>query len=75
MPDWLVFSLIASLLLTVGVNALLWLFPGIGKSAERRFLEQAQRTAQGNPGVRVIFPWKTMLLVSILGTIALNLFL
>ena len=79
MPSWLLFSIIASVVLTVVLNVGLRLFPGIGQSAERRFLEQAERTAQGQrtgkSGVRVIFPWKTMLIVSLLGTLALNLFL
>ena len=75
MPSWLVFSLIASIFLTIGANVLLRLYPGIGRSAERRFLEQAQRSAAGRRPVRILFPWKTMLVVSLLGTVALNLLL
>ena len=76
MPDWLVFSLLASLLLTVGLNALLWLFPRIGQSAEQRFLARMDdhiAAKEGRPRARIIFPWKTMLFVSIIGTVLLNI--
>ena len=75
MPDWLVFSIIASILVTVGANALLWIFPRIGRTAEERFLQQMDDHVSGRRRTRFIFPWKTMLLLSVIGTIALNLFL
>lgn len=77
MPDWLVVSLIASLLLTLGVNALMWIFPGIGRSTERRFLDRMENRipTESSSRVHVVFPWKLMLIVSIGGTLLLNLFL
>ena len=78
MPSWLVTSLVASLVLTLVLNLGLRLFPGLGRKAEERFL--AQMESQVPDGrkpkrrVQVFFPWKTMIVVSVLATIALNVF-
>ena len=75
MPDWLIASLIASAVLTVGLNLVIWLFPGLFQSAERRLLDRMEGHATGRRRVRVVFPWKTMLVISVLGTVLLNLIL
>ena len=75
MPSWLLISLVASLVLTVVANLVPRLFPRIGEKAERRFLREMEEQVQTGNRVRVIFPWKTMLVVSVIGTLALNLLL
>jgi hypothetical protein len=75
-PQTLVISVGLSLVLTVVLNLALWLFP----SAWSRLREGTQRLvgdvpprADGEPGVRVIVPWKLMLLGSLALTVVLNL--
>ena len=89
MPDFLVASIVLSVVLTIVVNVLLWLFPGTG----RRLGESVERLAERQSGAwdtqthdaqvdrrqrsraRVIFPWKAMLIGSIVLTVAINLLL
>jgi hypothetical protein len=81
-PDFLVASIVLSVVLTIVVNAVLWLFPGSG----RRVDDGVQRLAERQAGsfdarydrpqrsrVQVIFPWKAMLIGSIVLTVVLNL--
>jgi len=80
-PQWLVVSVVLSIVLTVVVNLCLWLFPGAGRGvadAVGRLAENADRrpTEAGNGSrVRVIVPWKLMLIGSVVLTVALNLLL
>jgi len=80
MPHWLIVSIVLSIVLTVAVNLFFWLFPGAGRGigdAVGRFAEDADRRAaeRGDDSrVRVIVPWKAMLIGSLLLTVALNLF-
>jgi hypothetical protein len=85
-PDWLVFSIVASVVLTVVLNVGLRLFPGTGRSLEDLFDRITQRVdapnradvraeAPDEPRVRVIVPWKLMLVASLILTIVLNLLL
>ena len=69
MPDWLVVSIVASVVLTVVLNAALRIFPGAG----HKLNEMATAERRANP--RVIFPWRTMLFVSLLLTLAVNILL
>jgi len=81
MPNWLVVSIVLSIVLTVVANLFFWLFPGAGRGigdAVGRLAENADRKdAERGEGshVRVIVPWKAMLIVSLVLTVALNLFL
>jgi hypothetical protein len=85
MPQWLVVSIVVSIVLTVVVNLVLWLFPGAGRRMSDSFgrlAQDADRRADvlddeqgGDPRVRVIVPWKAMLIGSIVLTVALNLLL
>ena len=80
MPQWLVVSIVLSIVLTVVVNLVLWLFPGAGRRAAdgfARLAEDADRRSPEGAGshVRVIVPWKAMLIGSIVLTVALNLLL
>ena len=81
MPQWLVVSIVLSIVLTIVVNAFLWLFPGAGKglsdAVARRADDADRKATQGGDGsrVRVIVPWKAMLIGSLVLTIALNVLL
>jgi len=76
MPEWLLYSLIASVVLTFVLNLGLRLFPGLGRSAEDRFLDRMEDQLPGRKSrVKVVFPWKAMLLISVVATIALNVWL
>jgi hypothetical protein len=73
-----VLSLVASIVLTVLVNVALWIFPRVGERFEESLRRAAER-AKPEPddtnrsAVRVLFPWKLMLIASLVLTLALNL--
>jgi len=76
MADFLWISLIASIGLTLGINLVLWVFPGVGRVFSNWIRQQTQEQNEdelGRQRVRVIFPWKTMIVVSVLLTALLNL--
>ena len=78
MKDFLLTSLIASILLTLALNFLPALFPNAAAKAERKIVEKMQQTHDNRinphtPKMRVFFPWKAMILISIGLTIAVNL--
>jgi len=71
----LAFSLLASIVLTVLLNVGLRLFPG----ARRRLHESVSRSVEwpadddtDRSSVRVFFPWKAMLIGSLLLTLLVN---
>jgi hypothetical protein len=73
-------SIVASLVLTIVLNVLLWMFPGRAARLWERLnhaLEaRQQRDDDGAPSnVRVIVPWKLMLIVSLILTLLLNVVL
>jgi hypothetical protein len=80
--NWLVASIVASVVLTIVLNVGLRAFPGAGDRAARRMEtwaapEPADRDdpyAARRPQrrVRVFFPWKAMLIGSLLLTLLLN---
>lgn len=74
MPSWLLTSLILSVGLTVVLNALPRLFPGARTRMEHKLTQQMQPPDPDGRRVRVFFPWKLMLLASIVLTVLLNLF-
>jgi hypothetical protein len=75
---YLVLSLVASIVLTVLVNVVLWIVPGVGErvgEALKRFAERMKPpTEESNrSAVRVVFPWRVMLVASLMVTVLLNL--
>jgi hypothetical protein len=78
-PQWLVVSIVASVVLTVVLNLALRLFPGaarrIGESIDRALERHAPPPADEHDRsrVRVIVPWRLMLVGSLLLTLVLNL--
>ncbi len=78
MKSFLLTSLIGSFILTLALNLLPALFPNAAAKAERKIVDKMQeshenRVDPSTPKVRVFFPWKAMLLISIGLTIAVNL--
>ena len=82
MQDFLIQSLIASVVLTILINVLPRLMRNASRKIERNihekieqaFAEDDERLAEGNkPRVRVFFPWKAMLVISIVLTVLVNL--
>lgn len=75
--DWLVASLVLSVVLTVVLNVVLRAFPGAGESVGRKLHSLAERDGarpeHGGRRVRIWFPWKAMLLASVVLTVLLNL--
>ena len=75
----LAFSIVASIVLTVVLNLVLWMFPGAGQrlgEAVTRLVERSDNQDGAETGrVRFYFPWKAMLIGSIALTIAINVLL
>lgn len=78
MSNFLLTSFIASVLLTLALNLLPALFPNAAAKAERKIVEAMQDSHQNRvdpntPKVRVFFPWKAMLIISLVLTVGVNL--
>ena len=77
MSNFLLISIIGSIVLTVAINLLPAIFPNAAAKAERKILESVQKTHDNRadpnaPRVRVFFPWKAMVMISIGLTVAVN---
>jgi hypothetical protein len=71
---WLALSIVLSVVLTVALNVALRLFP----SANARIARGVERHTvlnRDDRGTRVIVPWKTMLVASVVLTILSNVLL
>ena len=77
MRDFLVQSAIASVVLTVALNLLPRLFPNATRNAGRKVherVEQSWNEQQSNGSqVKVFFPWKAMIAISVVLTVLVNL--
>ena len=78
MSNFLLTSFIAFVLLTLALNLLPALFPNAAAKAERKIVEAMQDSHQNRvdpntPKVRVFFPWKAMLIISLVLTVGVNL--
>ena len=79
--SWLAFSVVASIVLTVVLNVVLRLFPDGADRLRDRMYRVAERQNDDpwretpRSGVRVIVPWKAMLIGSLLLTLVVNLWL
>ena len=69
--NWLVASILLSVVLTVVLNLAVRAFPGTAERSSRRLDEWAASPRRS--GVRVYFPWKGMLIASIVLTVLLNI--
>ena len=75
--QWLIVSLVLSVVLTLVANVALRVFPELGPRIARWFAaitasDTPHRTARSSR-VRVFFPWKAMIVVSIILTVLLSL--
>jgi hypothetical protein len=71
----LAFSLVASVVLTILLNIGLRLFPGAARRLGDALTRTAERPTDDQPDrstVRVFFPWKAMLIGSLLLTLLIN---
>ena len=75
--EWLAVSLVLSIVLTVALNVLLRVFPNTSERAGRKLEDLGARETGRDAGgrTRVYMPWKAMIVVSLLATVALNVFL
>ncbi len=78
MANFLLISLIGSIALTLALNFLPAIFPNAAAKAERKIVEKMQQTHSDclnpdTPKVRVFFPWKIMLIGSVVLTVLVNL--
>ncbi len=78
MSNFLIISLIGSVLLTLALNLLPAIFPNAAAKAERKIVEKMQETQSdrldpNTPKVRVFFPWKAMLIGSLILTVLVNI--
>ena len=78
--QWLWYSLIASVVLTVVLNLAIRRWPGTAGRPDDRVSRQAPPTAmpehdESRQRVGVMVPWKAMLLASLVGTVLLNVVL
>ncbi len=83
--QWLWYSLVASVVLTVVLNVAIRLWPGGAERSARRLDDWTQRhtpppsdggsVGGEEPRVRVIVPWKAMLVASVVLTVVLNVVL
>ncbi|HVT76101.1 MAG TPA: DUF2905 family protein [Acidimicrobiales bacterium] len=69
--QWLLPSIVLSVVLTIVLNVLVRAFPGGAHRVARRVDQWA---AAPGPRVRVFFPWRSMLLASVVLTILVNVF-
>jgi hypothetical protein len=69
--QWLAISIVLSIVLTVVLNVALRAFPRAGEQIDQRLTQLAEERPEGG----VYFPWKAMIVVSLVLTIGLNLFL
>ena len=78
MNNFLTYSIIGSIVLTIVMNVLPLLFPNAAAKMQRKIEENARRAIEQHeddtqPRVKVFFPWKAMLIGSIVLTVLVNL--
>ena len=78
MNNFLLYSIIGSVVLTVLLNVLPVIFPNAANNVQRKLEENAKKAIQQHeddqqPDVKVFFPWKIMLVFSVVLTILVNL--
>ena len=78
MSNFIIYSIIASIVLTVVLNVLPLLFPDAATRLQKKIEENARKAIAQHedgtrPRVKVFFPWKAMLIGSIVLTVLVNL--
>jgi hypothetical protein len=78
MNNFIVYSVIGSIIVTAALNILPLLFPNAATKMQKKIEENARRAIEqhedsNRPRVKVFFPWKAMLIGSIVLTVLVNL--
>jgi hypothetical protein len=78
MNNFIVYSIVASVVITVALNVLPLLFPNAAAKIQKKIEENARRAIEqhedaGRPRVKVFLPWKAMLIGSIVFTLLVNI--
>jgi len=78
MGNFILYSVVGSVVLTLLLNFLPLLFPNFAHNTMRKIEESARRSIEqheddNQPRVKVFFPWKGMLIGSVILTILVNL--
>ncbi len=78
MSNFITYSIIGSIVLTIALNVLPLLFPNAAAKMQKKIEENARRSIEQHeddnlPRVKVFFPWKTMLIGSLVLTVLVNL--
>jgi len=76
--NFILVSIIGSVVLTILINILPLIFPNGAAKIQQKIEENAKRAIQqheddNQPRVKVFFPWKAMLIISIVLTVLVNL--
>ena len=71
-------SIVGSIVLTLLLNFLPLLFPNQAANLQRKLEDHTRRSIeqhedQNQPNVKIFFPWKAMIVVSIVLTVLVNL--
>ena len=77
MINFLMTSIVGSIVLTLLLNFLPLLFPNQAANLQRKLEDHARRSIeqhedQNQPNVKIFFPWKAMIVVSIILTVLVN---
>ncbi len=77
MGNFVLYSIVGSIVLTLLLNFLPLVFPNFAATTMRKLEESARRTIDqheddNQPRVKVFFPWKGMLIGSVILTILVN---
>ena len=78
MSNFIIYSLVGSIVLTAVLNILPLLFPNAATKMQKKIEENARRAIEQHedsnlPRVKVFFPWKAMLIGSVVLTVLVNL--
>ncbi|MEE9343854.1 MAG: hypothetical protein V3V12_09495 [Gammaproteobacteria bacterium] len=78
MGNFITYSILASIVLTIALNVLPLLFPDSAARLQKKLEENARQAIEqhedsSRPRVKVFFPWKSMVVGSIVLTIVVNL--
>ncbi len=78
MNNFITYSIIGSIVLTIALNVLPLLFPNAAAKMQKKIEENAKRAIEqheddNQPRVKVFFPWKAMLISSLVLTVLVNL--
>jgi len=78
MSNFIIYSIVASILLTAVLNIFPLLFPNAAAKIQKKIEENARKAIEqheddARPLVTVFFPWKAMLIGSIVLTVLVNI--